>query len=236
MSNNYFSFKKFTIHQDKCAMKVCTDACLFGAILPTNFNDKIQVLDIGTGTGLLSLMFAQKNQNCMIDAIEIDSDAFEQAEENISLSPFKLNIKAVFSDIKTFQPAYQYNIILSNPPFYINDLKSQDLKRNLALHGTDLSYDELLKNVDRLLINEGVFYVLIPFNNEKLFVDTAAQNALFPQQITRVKQTTEHSFFRSIIRFGRREALVEEKIIVIKNKNQYSNEFVALLKDYYLFL
>jgi tRNA1Val (adenine37-N6)-methyltransferase len=236
MSNNYFSFKKFTIHQDKCAMKVCTDACLFGAILPTNFNDKIQVLDIGTGTGLLSLMFAQKNQNCMIDAIEIDSDAFEQAKENISLSPFKLNIKAVFSDIKTFQPAYQYNIILSNPPFYINDLKSQDLKRNLALHGTDLSYDELLNDVDRLLINEGVFYVLIPFNNEKLFVDTAAQNALFPQQITRVKQTTEHSFFRSIIRFGRREALVEEKIIVIKNNNQYSNEFVALLKDYYLFL
>jgi len=236
MSNNYFSFKKFTIHQDKCAMKVCTDACLFGAILPTNFNDKIQVLDIGTGTGLLSLMFAQKNQNCMIDAIEIDSDAFEQAKVNISLSPFKLNIKAVFSDIKTFQPAYQYNIILSNPPFYINDLKSQDLKRNLALHGTDLSYDELLNDVDRLLINEGVFYVLIPFNNEKLFVDTAAQNALFPQQITRVKQTTEHSFFRSIIRFGRREALVEEKIIVIKNNNQYSNEFVALLKDYYLFL
>lgn len=236
MSNNYFSFKKFTIHQDKCAMKVCTDACLFGANLPVNFGNTIRALDIGTGTGLLSLMFAQKNPNCIIDAIEVDKDAFEQSTQNIYASPFKFNIRAIFSDINTYQTTHQYDIIFSNPPFFINDLKSKDTKRNMALHNTTLNYEALLSNVDRLLKNVGLFFVLIPFSNEKVFINTAIKNSLFPQQITRIKQTTEHSFFRSIIKFDRREGVIEETTIAIKLNNQYTDEFAALLKDYYLFL
>ncbi len=217
-------------------MKVCTDACLFGAILPQLNIGK--ALDIGTGTGLLTLMFAQKNTNCKIDAVEIDADAFEQTEQNIAHSPFKTNIQIYNSDIKNFEANKQYDIIFSNPPFFVNDLKSNDEKRNIALHSSHLSYEDLLLNIVRLLKDDGLFYVLIPFANEKILIDVANKNLLFAKEITRVKQTTSHSFFRSIICLTRMKdyIITEQEIIIKPNNNQYSIEFEKLLKDYYLFL
>ena len=119
MSNNYFQFKQFTIHQDKCAMKVCTDACLFGAFVANEIQDKTinHILDIGAGTGLLSLMLAQKS-NAAIDAVEIDKSTYEQAEENISQSSWKEKITVYNSGIADFYSNYKYDLIISNPPFF----------------------------------------------------------------------------------------------------------------------
>ena len=214
-------------------MKVCTDACLFGALLPAINTGN--ALDIGTGTGLLSLMFAQKN-DCIIDAIEIDIDAFEQAKQNVDESIWKEKIKVHCVDIKSFEPSKKYDIIFSNPPFYANDLKSSDAKKNIAMHSSLLRYDDLLKTIARVINESGIFAVLLPFSSEETFVNIAKAFHLFPNKITRVKQTEKHHYFRSIIQFSGKEKSVEQIEITIKMNDDYSQEFTALLKDYYLFL
>ena len=153
MANNYFQFKQFIIHQDRCAMKVTTDSCLFGAWVAAavRSQDPIAIgsgvrslLDIGAGTGLLSLMIAQKN-NISIDAIEIDKDAFLQASENIAASPWSERIKISHADIKYFNPLpAKYDIIVSNPPFYENEWQSESLQRNTAHHSSELLLTDLL--------------------------------------------------------------------------------------------
>ena len=235
MANHYFKFKQFTVHQDKCAMKVCTDACLFGALLPNIAKGK--TLDIGTGTGLLSLMFAQKNPDIQIDSVEIDLGAYEQAATNCSLSPWSNNIKIFLEDIKSFKPGYLYSQIFSNPPFYENDLKSSDDKRNLAMHSASLEYADLLSNVARLLDLNGIFAVLLPFSVETKFINKAIVYGLFATEVIRVKQSTKHPFFRSVIFFSKENKEVLIKEIAIKDEqNNYTKSFTDLLKEYYLFL
>lgn len=233
MANSYFRFKQFTIHQDKCAMKVCTDACLFGALLPMPIGEN--VLDIGTGTGLLSLFFAQKNAS-NIDAIEIDLATFEQATQNINCTIWKNNITTYCTDIKTFYPNKKYNLIFSNPPFYTNDLKSIDDKRNVAMHTSLLSYNDLLASVSRLIDIDGAFVTLLPFIAENSFLNIAKTYNLYPSHIIRIKQTDKHSFFRTVVYFSFNEGNIIQEEITIKINQQYSSEFAALLKDYYLFL
>ncbi|MFY7964464.1 MAG: tRNA1(Val) (adenine(37)-N6)-methyltransferase [Chitinophagaceae bacterium] len=232
MSNNFFKFKQFTIYQDKSAMKVCTDACVFGATLPLMSN--IYALDIGAGTGLLSLMFAQKNNTSFVDSIEIEKNAFEQAKQNIDESILGERINIVNADIKTFESKNKYQIIFCNPPFYANDLKSVDKQRNIAMHSALLSYDDLLKAVEDLIDNTGIFGVLLPFGAEKVFIDKANLYGLYVKEITRLNQTENHPFFRSIIYFTHKSGNIIEKEIIIKIKQEYSSEFKFLLKDYYL--
>jgi tRNA1Val (adenine37-N6)-methyltransferase len=235
MANNYFKFKQFTIYQDKCAMKVCTDACLFGALLPSITNGR--ALDIGTGTGLLSLMFAQKNGDAKVDAVEFDKDAFEQATTNLSASLWNNRLNLFLEDINLFKPEHQYDFIFSNPPFYENDLKSNDSKRNMAMHTVSLSYENLLSNVDRLLNNSGIFAVLLPFAAETKFIAQALSSNLFAVEVIRIKQTTKHSFFRTVIFFARESKQTATREIAIKDEmNNYTSNFTELLKDYYLFL
>jgi len=235
MANNYFQFKQFTIYQEKCAMKVCTDACLFGALLPKIANGN--TLDIGTGTGLLSLMLAQKSPNIKIDAVEIDKDAYEQALINFAESNWNDRLSIFHNDICSYKSSYQYDFIFSNPPFYENDLKSNDDKRNLAMHTAGLKYEDLLSNVKRLLDLNGSFAVLLPSSAEIKFIDKAAKFGLFATEITRFKQSTKHSFFRSVILFLREEKQTLIKEISIKDEqNNYTDNFKDLLRNYYLFM
>jgi tRNA1Val (adenine37-N6)-methyltransferase len=162
MSESYFQFKQFIIHQQQTAMKVCTDSCLFGSLLPV---EKIRsALDIGTGTGLLALQYAQLNRHAIITALDIDAQAFRQASENIIQSKFHDRITAVHTGLKDFHPGRVFDLLICNPPFYKNDLKSIDTARNTAMHGSDLDLEFLLQKGSTLLAPDGKFYIMIPFS------------------------------------------------------------------------
>lgn len=238
MPNNYFQFKQFTVFQDKCAMKVCTDACLFGAVLPSNsFTGEFKVLDIGTGTGLLSLMYAQKNPQAIIDAIEIDNAAAGQARDNFSSSPWAKRLHITNTDVLDLPAEKKYDHIFSNPPFFEDDLHSPDAGKNNAKHDTALSLVQLLETVNRLLNNEGSFAVLLPFKRLDYFIEEALKYDLHLSQQILVKQTPAHDFFRVILFFGRIMNRVSDKEIIIKDKNgKYTTAFAEVLKDYYLHL
>lgn len=223
-------------------MKVCTDACLFGSFTAKfqvpNYH-LLQILDIGAGTGLLSLMYAQKNSAAIIHAVEIDEAAAQQATENFAASPWKKRLHLYNASIQQFSSAniQQYNLIVSNPPFFDNDLKSDDNKRNLALHSSELSFEELLEAVTKLLADNGVFAVLVTYHHAIEMIELAAAKSLFVQQRINVKQTPEHNFFRTILFFARQEtAATESEIIIQQTNGEYTTEFAELLKDYYLYL
>jgi len=156
-----FRFKQFTVHQDRTAMKVCTDACVLGAWADV---DGQRLLDIGTGTGLLALMAAQRNPTACIDAVEMDAAACGQARENVAASPFSERIKVIQERIQAFSlaEAAQYDRVLINPPFYTNHLRSPDDALNRALHNDELPFDELVAAITRLLHPAGQAWLLLP--------------------------------------------------------------------------
>lgn len=237
MPNNYFKFKQFTIQQDKCAMKVCTDACLFGALVADIDLPNAKILDIGTGTGLLSLMIAQKNQGAHIDAVEINTMSVEQAAENVAASPWAKNIQVFNSDIVSFVPENKYDLIISNPPFFENDLLSGDEAKNNAKHDSSLNLLQLLNIVNEHLDENGILAVLLPYHRVNYFIEEAAKKKLYPKSQVLVKQTPAHTFFRGILFFSGKLTDPQLKEMFIKDSNQnYSPEFTAALKDYYLYL
>ena len=205
MANSYFKFKQFTIHQDKCAMKVCTDACLFGALAATENLQIANCLDIGTGTGLLSLMVAQKNNAVKIDAIEIDKTAAEQATENIAASPWAGNILVFNEDILTFNSVKKYDCIISNPPFFEDDLQSPDEAKNNAKHNSSLSLIQLLQAVNKQLATDGFFAVLLPYHRVNCFIEEAQKIGLHLIKQILIKHTLKHQFFRGILFFNSKE-------------------------------
>ncbi len=240
MSNNYFQFKQFIIYQDACALKVCTDACLFGAtvveFIHTNQIKIKQSLDIGTGTGLLSLMLAQKT-NSQIDAVEIDEATFLQAKSNFKSSSFAEQLEIIRTDILNFETDKKYDLIISNPPFFESDLKSANQQKNNAKHDTALTFQQLLQVVNQNLNDDGFFAVLLPFHRVDYCIAEASKSGLFVANKILVKQTPTHDFFRGILFFNQKESIVTSSEIVIKNKTgNYTTEFTALLKDFYLHL
>lgn len=237
MPNNYFQFKQFTVHQDRCIMKVCTDACLFGAYVADRFqkaSQRLRVLDIGAGTGLLSLMLAQKNATATIDAVEIDKQSAEQAKENFKNAPWKDRLHIYHQPIQEFR-INTYDLVISNPPFYENDLKSTNDRRNVALHSANLGLDDLLDVIKRHLSAHGKFAVLLPYHRSANFINHALLKDYHLQEEISVKQTSKHPYFRSMLLFGKEKMQVRHADICIKEKDEkYSAEFIELLKDYYL--
>lgn len=218
-------------------MKVCTDACLFGALVADIDLPNAKILDIGTGTGLLSLMIAQKNQGAHIDAVEINTPAAEQASANFATSPWAKNIQVHNSDIVSFVPEKKYDLIISNPPFFENDLISPDEAKNNAKHEGSLNLLKLLNIVNDHLEQDGIFTVLLPYHRVNYFIEEAAKKKLYLESQVLVKQTPAHAFFRGILFFSGNETDPQLKEMFIKDSNQnYSTEFTAALKDYYLYL
>ena len=241
MPNNYFRFKQFTITQDKCAMKVCTDACLFGAWSADRIkSEKVEsknALDIGTGTGLLSLMLVQKINHEIIDAIEIDETSAEQAKENFEASPWKERLNIHNTSIQQL-PVFikKYDTIISNPPFYENDLQSGDAKRNLALHSAELKLEELIDIADALLNDDGSFFILLPYHRTE-DLQQLIKGRFFVKEKTFIKQTAKHNYFRSMLWLTKHSANEHQSEIIIMNEDgKYTNAFIILLKDYYLYL
>lgn len=237
MSNTYFQFKQFTVHQDQCAMKVCTDACLFGAWIADWVTRSgipfHHILDIGTGTGLLSLMLAQQC-DARVDAVEIDEAAAMQAAENFEASPWAQKCQVINGDIRNLHLGRKYSLIISNPPFFQDDLKSGDKLRNLALHSQELDLGELLNSISKNLDSSGKFAVLLPYHREKVFLEKALPFGYFPEEVVQVKQTPEHSFFRSMLVMADRQTETKISTLIIQHNSMYTADFTVLLKGYYL--
>lgn len=220
-------------------MKVCTDACLFGGWLAEkiDLDPTGHVLDIGAGTGLLSLILAQKFTGANFDAVEIDLHAAEQARENFEGSDWSARLNLINMPVQELKPEIKYDLIISNPPFFENDLKSNDHKRNLALHSTALSLDELFDFVNTSLKNDGHFAMLIPYHRTEQCLQLASQRGFYLAEGVQVRQTPKHDFFRSMLLFQKQPSVTSENVIVIKDANNaYTEEFVKLLKEYYLYL
>ncbi len=221
-------------------MKVCTDACLFGSLSPAVLSANTPaILDIGTGTGLLSLMCAQQYPTANIDAVEIDEQAAQQASSNFAQSPWAQRLKVHHASIQQFaQPGNKrYDYIISNPPFFDNDLKSADSKRNVALHSKALSLDELLLSIDALLKQDGILGLLLPCHRMEYFEKIAAGKSLYPFEKILVRQTPSSNYFRAISFFKREKTTLKEKEITIQDEHrQYTAAFTQLLKEYYLYL
>jgi tRNA1Val (adenine37-N6)-methyltransferase len=239
LANPYFKFKQFTVFHERTAMKVTTDACLFGAWCAEEIKKEVQqncfLLDIGTGTALLSLMIAQKNDS-IIDAVEIDENAAQQALENTNGSPWKERIKVHHSDILNFTDR-QYDVIISNPPFYENELQSANQRKNQAHHGTDLKLADLFYFIKNQLSPAGKFYLLLPYKRMTESEILMGKEKLFVEQKIIVATSPLHSPFRIMIKGSRKTEAAQEKYFFINSQQQeYSNEFISLLKDYYLYL
>ncbi len=217
-------------------MKVCTDACLFGAWVSERSKQLAfgSVLDIGTGTGLLSLMLAQSSSAARIDAIELDEAAALQAADNFEASDWHERLQVITADARTVHLGKQYDLIISNPPFFENDLKSGNAQRNMALHSDALSFEELLASVTNHLALDGKFAVLLPHHRRNEFVGLALRNQFFLEEEVSVQQTPVHPFFRSMLLFGRKEVLASRSVIIIRNEDAYTEAFHDLLKDFYV--
>ena len=236
-----FSFKQFTIKQDACAMKVSLDACLLGALC--NVEGSQQILDIGAGTGLLSLMLAQRiNDDCHIDAIEIDDAAFTQAQDNIQASPFSTSISLHHSAIQKFKAQQKYNCIICNPPFFSQQLKGPDAQRNLARHNESLSFTDLCKAIKINLSADGLAWMLLPINELERFSAAMTQQSLTCKDLWQVvsrrnKPPKVCIFTLQHTREDAPKALEpanEHKLYVYDENNQYTGQFRGLLADYYL--
>jgi len=232
-----FQFKQFTIEQDRCAMKVGTDGVLLGAWAPIK-NNTYSILDIGAGTGLLALMLAQRSGADQIDAIEIDADAYEQAVDNFENSPWSDRLFCFHAELQEFmdEPEDEYDLILSNPPFHIENYFSGDEKRDQARFTESLPFADLIEAANLLLSENGILAVIIPFASEEKFIALAANFELHPLKVTRVKGTPTTEIKRSLLAFSRNlitNVPVDELVIEIA-RHQYTPEYIALTKDFYL--
>lgn len=234
MPNSYFQFKEFRVEQSLAAMKVCTEACLFGALV--NFQNPQSILDIGTGTGLLSLMLAQKYSS-HIDAVEIDKDAFNQAALNFENSFWAKRLFLYHQSIQEFQKnvSQKYDLVISNPPFFSDHLQSKDTAKNGALHTNYLKQNDLLTAVMSVLSSDGEFNLLLPPAESEKFDLLAMGRQLFLQKRIVVYNKPGTSPFRFISKYGFNKTQPHsEEIYIRNNKGEYSEAFIELLKPYYL--
>ncbi len=232
-----FQFKQFSLEQNRCAMKIGTDGVLLGAWTPIE-NNPFSILDIGTGTGIIALMLAQRSSADQIDALEIDEDAYEQATDNFENSPWNDRLFCFHAGLDEFveEPEDEYDLIVSNPPFYSEDYKSSNDQRDLARFQDAMPFEDLIEAAVLLLSENGIFSVIIPFKEESTFLTLAKESELFPLKITRVKGTLTSEIKRSLLAFSRNEIsnFPIDELIIETARHIYTPEYIALTQDFYL--
>ena len=241
-----FQFKQFSLEHDRCAMKIGTDGVLLGAWTPID-NNPFSILDIGTGTGIIALMLAQRSSAEQIDALDIDENAYEQASDNFENSPWNDRLFCFHAGLDEFveepeddpsdsELAQQYDLIVSNPPFYTDDYKSNCEQRDLARFSDAMPFEDLVEAAALLLSENGIFSVIIPFKEEEKFLVLAAAYELFPLKITRVKGTSTSEMKRSLLAFSRNEMndFPIDELIIETARHIYTPEYIELTKDFYL--
>lgn len=234
--NEPFRFKEFSINQDRCAMKIGTDSVLLGSWTSVDHNP-FSILDIGAGTGVLSLMLAQRSTAELIDAIEIDDNAYEQCVDNFENSPWSDRLFCFHASLEEFTEEIEdaYDLIISNPPFYSESYKSDNEQRDMARFADAMPFRHLVESVSKLLSKSGMFSVVLPYSKEKDFIVLASKEHLFPKRILRVKGTPNSDIKRSLIEFTFQENEVEpEELIIETARHQYTQDYIELTKDFYL--
>ncbi len=217
-------------------MKIGTDGVLLGAWTSIKTNP-FSVLDIGAGTGIVALMLAQRSQAQLIDAIEIDDEAYEQCVENFEQSPWGDRLFCYHASLDEFNAEIedQYDLIVSNPPFYSEDYKTENKQRDLARFADAMPFNHLLKSASNLLSEDGVFSVIIPISEELNFIDLASKVNLYPNKILRVKGNPTSEVKRSLLAFSFNKTDIETSELIIEtDRHQYTPEYIALTKEFYL--
>ena len=232
-----FQFKQFSLEQDQCAMKIGTDGVLLGAWAPVEQNP-FSVLDIGTGTGIIALMLAQRSNATQIDALEIEENAYEQATDNFENSPWNDRLFCFHAGLDEFmeEPEDEYDLIVSNPPFYAEDYKTKDEQRDLARFQDALPFEDLVEAADLLLSENGILAVIIPYIEEERFLKLANEFELYPTKITRVKGTPSSEIKRSLLALSRNKIDVPtiDELVIEIGRHEFTPEYIRLTKDFYL--
>ena len=228
-----FKFKQFEIAQDKCAMKVGTDGVLIGAW--TACNKATNILDIGCGTGLISLMLAQRNDAAVITGIEIEENAFLQSQDNFNNSKWSNRLSIIHTSLQDFSSETKFDLIVSNPPFFTNSTQANNQYRKLARSTNSLNFKELISKSKILLSENGIFSVIIPFPRKEEFISIALENHLFLSRICSVKGAENSPVKRILMEFNNsQKTILEENLMIEKERHNYTDKYIDLCKDFYL--
>ena len=237
MSKNEFRFKEFTVSQENCAMKVGTDGVLLGAWVEIS-EEVDSIFDIGAGSGLIALQMAQRSEASTIDAIEIEPKAFEQAVENFENSPWGDRLYCYHASLQEFADEMdeQYDLIISNPPYYNDTFKHLKQDRALARHTHELSFQQLLMATSKLLSSNGSCAFIIPFKEESDFLVKAAAEHLYPSRITQVRGNTKASLKRSLIQMTKSQSnqLHVDELVIELDRHVYTKQYMELVNKFYL--
>jgi tRNA1Val (adenine37-N6)-methyltransferase len=235
VGNSWFQFQQFRVEQDRCAMKISTDAVLLGSLVQSDAPKRI--LDIGTGTGVIALMLAQRFPEAGITALELDPEAASQARENCELSPFSERLTVLQGRLQDFPVKEQFDLLVSNPPFFPDHLPASDPKRNQALHTDSLSFAELLYKASQLLVPSGAFWVILPPRQMQDFIQKATAHGLFPRIQVGIRDAATKPIHREVFCFTPSATLpsIPPRDLCLKLEDgTYSEEYRTLLTGFLL--
>jgi tRNA1Val (adenine37-N6)-methyltransferase len=234
MANNYFSFKEFTIFQEKAAFKVGTDGVLLGAY--ADITCRKRILDIGTGTGLVSIMLAQRC-DAEIVSLEPDYESFLQSEENVKRCKWAGRIKVINSNLQSYNSVEEkFDLIVTNPPYFSNSMKNPDPRKSSARHTDSLSSEDLLTGVEKLMNDSGIFQLIMPYVEGTIFIAEAQQFGLYCNNILKIRPLPKSEIRRLVMTFSRKRLKLTEKFLTIEHgaRHAYTEEYKTLTKDFYL--
>ena len=235
MANDYFQFKQFTVHQQRCAMKVGTDGMLLGAWAHVPVTSA-RILDIGTGTGLIALMMSQRFPDASVIGIDIDQDAVSQAQENVAASPFASRITICHRNILDFEDTKGFDAIVSNPPYFVDALTCPDQQRTMARHTISLTYEGLMRSAYRLLKPNGLFSLVIPSECRSSIEAEACLAGFFLTRVCMIRTTPKKESKRQLIEFSKypKNKLFIEEGIIEYTPNVRSSWYQQLTQDFYI--
>lgn len=233
MANPYFRFKQFTIRHDRCAMKVGTDGVLLGAW--SNVSGAKRILDVGTGTGLVALMIAQRS-DAALTALEIDESAVWQAKENVAVSPWADRVEVVHADFTAYRSPVKFDVVVSNPPYFVDSLKCPEAQRSTARHEGELNYRTLFQGVSRLLAADGRCCLIVPTDVSEAIIDIAVEVHLYPAKqlniLTAPGKAPKRTLFEFV--FSPCTTCLCQEMLIEEARHTYSPEYIALTQAYYL--
>ncbi len=230
---NIFRFKQFEVDQSGCAMRINTDGVLLGTMV--KHPDPQRILDIGTGTGVIALMLAQRFPKAKVHAVEIDEQASITADKNFQNSVFSSQLSVHHIAIEQYHHSTQFDLIVSNPPFFVNDLKNTEKKKEVARHASDTFFNDLIEKVAALLSPAGCFWVVLPVKQAGELAEKAKLKGLFLTHLVKLHSDAAKPEFRRIICLAREKSdLVEEDFMIYESEKKYTKAYELLLKDFFL--